>query len=95
MCGLWVAARGRGAGSTGIALLEEGVAVDVVAVLFPEAREFAVQQLDAAYPFHALPCVEVRDHKAQRVTVFSRERLAIVAQRENCRGPQKIGEGQV
>ena len=65
--------QGNGRYSGRIALLFERIAVDVVAVLFPEAGQLAVQEFDGAHPLHALPGVEMRHHQAQRVAVVGRE----------------------
>src|SRR4029077_17394507 len=78
-----------------ISLLFEGVPVDVVAVLFPEPGQFAVDQFDTAHPLHALPRVQVRHDEAQRITMLGSEWFAVVAEGENCRRAQEIYERQV
>ncbi len=61
--------------ASGIALLEPGIAVVVIAADFPEAGMVAGRELDLADPFGALPEVEVRHHKPHRPAVVERQRL--------------------
>src|SRR5437764_15081094 len=76
-------------------LLFERVPVNVKSVKFPQARRFAIQELDPAHPLHALIPIEVWHHEAQRVAVLSRKGFAVMPQGENSRRAQKIGDWQV
>ncbi len=73
------------------ALFFERVAVEVVAVLLPEAGLVVVEEFEAADPFHAFPGVEVRDDQAHGVAVIGGERFAVVFQREERGGAEEIG----
>src|SRR5204862_3649656 len=65
-----------------VALLEPRVAVVVVAVALPEARLVVLQQTQPAHPFRALPEIQVRHEQPRRPAVLSRERRAVVADRD-------------
>src|SRR5687767_11444466 len=60
-----------------VALLAPGVAVHVVAVLFPEARGVGGAELDAADPLGALPEVQARHEAAEGPAVVGGEVLAV------------------
>src|SRR5688572_12315981 len=66
----------RGA-SPPVAFFAPGVAVHVVAVLFPEARGVGGAELDAADPLGALPEVQARDEAAEGPAVVGGEVLAV------------------
>src|SRR5918997_2328753 len=65
-----------------VALLSPGVAVDVVAVLFPEARPVFGYEFYTPDPLGALPRVQARDDEPQRVAVPRLQGLAVVMRRE-------------
>src|SRR3954453_12898664 len=76
-------------------LLFERVPVNVKSVKFPQARRFAIQELDPAHPLHALIPIEVWHHEPERVTMLSRKGIAVMPQGENRRREQKIRDCQV
>ena len=77
------------------ALFFEGVAVEVVAVLLPEAGLVVVEEFQAADPLYAFPGVEIGDDQAQRVAVIGGEGFAIVFEGEEGGGTEEVGEGNV
>jgi hypothetical protein len=75
----------------GEALLFEGVAVDVVAVLFPEAGGVLDHEFQAANSSDAFPGAEVGNDQAERVAVVGGQGFAVVFEGEQGGGAHQVG----
>ncbi len=79
----------------GVAFFGPGVAVHVVAVLFPEAGGVVGEEFDAADPFGGLPEVELGDDEADGEAVVWGEGLVVVFEGEEAVGVEEFVEGEV
>jgi len=80
---------------SGVALFLPGVAVGVIAVAFPEAETFFIEEHEAAHPFDAFPGVEMRDDQADRAAVLGGERDTVVIECEQDIRVLEVGERDV
>src|SRR5688572_20248566 len=78
-----------------VPLFAPGVAVEVVAVLLPEAGLVVLHHREAAHPLRALPEVEVRHEQTRGAAVLGIEVLAVELERDPRLAVEEILERDV
>src|SRR5262249_6548527 len=90
------ARRGADAASvSGITLFAPGIAIEVVAERFPEARRILGHEIQPAHPFRAFPEIEMRHEQPRRTAMLRRERLAFIVRGDHRLAADHIGDRHV